>query len=423
MSRSFVRLVITSVVLAFVVGFVALVLYGQSQSWTTDDARRDGVFLVYESLEHEPAAARTERLQALRPHFAIEYELVSTEEFERRTGRPFAPGVVVVIEKPLHLTWCFLAFRDGQGALAAGPVHPAIPRGAKPIGIVLAVLGVPLIAALIVLRVQRELSKVERASASLAVGELSARVDNRDGPSSELAASFNAMAEQLERLIRRRDELVQAVSHELGSPLARLRFHTELLASAPEAQRDDRVVAMRRELDSLEGLVAELLDYVQSERRSPDAKAFAPEAGLRDLAELARLEAREGHDVDVEVAVPRGATLIADQRLFLRAIENLLRNAVHHARGHVRLELHEDADGLRVEVHDDGPGIPLELRDKVVLPFFRSDGARTRKTGGVGLGLAIVQRILEQHQGDLSVRTSPSLGGALISTRWPKRRA
>jgi len=91
-----------------------------------------------------------------------------------------------------------------------------------PVGVILALLGVPVIGGLLALRMERRLTKVERASQTLAAGELSARVDITRGLPDELAMSFNEMAERVESLVRDRDELVQAVSHELGSPLSRL---------------------------------------------------------------------------------------------------------------------------------------------------------------------------------------------------------
>ncbi|MEM9731009.1 MAG: ATP-binding protein, partial [Myxococcota bacterium] len=109
----------------------------------------------------------------------------------------------------------------------------------------------------------------------------------------------------------------------------------------------------------------------------------------------------------------------ADPRLFQRAIENILRNAMKYARGNVRLELTQDEAHVRVVVHDDGPGIPEDLREKVMIPFFREEAARDRKTGGVGLGLAIVSRIMHRHGGRLAIDSSP-LGGARVATWWPQ---
>lgn len=419
MRRSFVRLVVGSVLTCWAVGFVVLFFYVRSQSWTNERARGDGVFLVHEILDREPASSRAERLRELQQHFSVQLRLMSLDEVERRVGRPVGPDDRIPYRVSQREEWYFLVFSDGAGALAAGPVHPAVPAGVRPVGVILAIVIVPLIAGLLALRVERELTKVERASQALAVGELDARVDNPHGPSAELAASFNAMAERMERLIRSRDELVQAVSHELGSPLSRLRFHVELLENHSEVEREERLQAMTRELDALDELVAELLGYVQSDELELDRRVFDPHRGLNDLAELARLEALEDRAIDLDLALPTGASVFADPRLFQRAVENLLRNAMKYARGSVLLELTQDEEHVRVAVHDDGPGIPEDLRERVMIPFVRLEPDRDRKTGGAGLGLAIVSRIMHRHGGRLAIDSSP-LGGAMVATWWPR---
>jgi signal transduction histidine kinase len=103
-------------------------------------------------------------------------------------------------------------------------------------------------------------------------------------------------------------------------------------------------------------------------------------------------------------------------------VENILRNAMKYARGNVLLELTQDDEHVQVVVHDDGPGIPEELREKVMIPFFRLETDRDRKTGGVGLGLAIVNRIMHRHGGRLAIDSSP-LGGAMVTTWWPTLQA
>ncbi|MBT8468802.1 MAG: HAMP domain-containing protein [Myxococcales bacterium] len=419
MRRSFLKLIVSSVLLCWAAGFVAMVLYARNQSWLDDRARRDGVFLAYELLDQAPAQSRAERLSELQQHFSVDFTLISLDEVERRVGRSVSPGEEVPQRVSPREEWYFLVFDDGQGALAAGPVHPAIPPGVLPVGLILAIVGLPLVAGLIALRVEKRLTKVERASQALAVGDLSVRVDDPPGSPDELAASFNVMAERVERLIRSRDELVQAVSHELGSPLSRLRFHMELLENQPDARREERLDAMTRELDALDELVAELLSYVQSDELELERHAFDPNRGLGDLAELARLEASEDRAVEVGLAVSGGASVFADPRLFQRAVENILRNAMKYARGNVLLELTQEDEHVRVAVHDDGPGIPEELREKVMIPFFRLEADRDRKTGGVGLGLAIVSRIVHRHGGRLAIDSSP-LGGAMVATWWPR---
>jgi signal transduction histidine kinase len=403
-----------------VIGFVIVFLWARNKTWTEDEARKDGVFLVYEMLDQTPAPHRAERLRELTTHSWIDFELISVGEFELRAGRPGKPDRPIKLKTLWGKEWFLLVFGDGEGALAAGPVRPEIPRGAFPIGMIVAIVGLPLLAVLLAQRVDRELRKVERASQALAVGELSARVDRAGGPSTELAEQFNEMAERIEHLVRSRQELVQAVSHELGSPLSRLRFHIELLSSGPEESRDERLDAMTRELDALDELVAELLSYVQSDELELERVEFDPIRGLADLAELARLETPDDRTIDLDCVLPDHASVLADQRLFLRAIENLLRNAVRHAGDRVQLVLTDDENSIRVSVHDDGPGIPEALREKAMTPFVRVEADRSRMSGGVGLGLAIVGRIMERHGGRLEIGDSP-LGGAKVATLWPRR--
>ncbi len=417
MKRSFLRLVVTSVLVCWAIGVVSAGVYTRNASWARDRARGDGVFLAFDLLNQESPRLRPERMRELQPSFSVDLNLVSVHEVERQVGRRLDAGDRVPWRESVHAEWYFMAF-DDEGALAVGPVHPVIPRGVRPIGAILAIILVPLLAGFIALRVQRELAKVERASEALATGELGARVDNRHGPSNELAAKFNAMAERVERLIRSRDELVQAVSHELGSPLSRLRFHLALLEDPSETEWEERVTAMTRELDALDELVAELLGYVQSDELKIERTSFDPGQGLGDLAELATLEAPEDQATDVELLIAEDVEIFADQRLFMRAIENLLRNAVRYGEALVRVEVTVEEGSTRVAVHDDGPGIPEDQREKVTSPFVRLEEDRGRRTGGVGLGLAIVRRIMERHGGRLEIGVSP-LGGAMVSTVWP----
>ena len=418
MRRSSLRLVVVSVLACWAFGLVVSLLYGRSQAWTEDKVRRDGVFLAQELLEQTPERSRPERLRALQKHVSVDLALISLDDLERRIGRRAAPGEGISHRPMVRRAWYFIVFKDGSGALAAGPVNPARPNGVVPIGLLLLLLLLPVIAATVASRLGRGIQKVERANQALAVGDLSVRVDDDSGPSSELAASFNAMAERVEILIRSRDELVQAVSHELGSPLARLRFHVDLLDNLSEEKRAERVQAMARELDALEELVAELLTCVQSDDLELDCQRFDPSSGLADLAELVGHEAQSPRIVDVQLKLAPGLQVFADQRLLLRAVENLLRNAVQHASGKVSLELSRQAGQISIAVDDDGPGIPEAQRDKVLTPFFRLQADRSRETGGVGLGLAIVDRIMKRHRGHLIISASP-LGGARVVTLWP----
>ena len=417
MRRSSLRLVVVSVLACWVVGFVVMALYARNQAWTEDGVARAGVLLAHELLEQTPPPERAQRLEALQGHFGVELALISLADLERRISRKAASGERIAYRSSWRQSWYFIVFDGGSEVLAAGPMNPVNPGGVLPIGLLLFMVLLPVIAAVIALRLGRRMRLVEQANQALAVGDLSVRVHHERSTSDQLAASFNAMAARVERLVKSRDELVQAVSHELGSPLSRLRFHLELLEDSTAAKRAERAQAIVRELDALDELVAELLDCVQSGDVELDRQSFDPKTGLTDLGELVRFEAPDPERVDVELRIAADVVIFADQRLFLRAVENLVRNAVRHADRQVLIELTKASEQVCVAVHDDGPGIPEALRDNVMLPFARVEAERSRAAGGLGLGLAIVDRIAQRHGGRVVIGTSP-LGGASVTTWW-----
>lgn len=421
MQRSFVRLVVRSVLIFWLIGSVAGLMYGLTRTWTQDHARSSGVFFIYKTLEAEPVGLRAARLLELQQHFAVPYTLLTPHEASQHVGRPLAPGERAYHKELPRKQWYFIMFSDGSEVLAAGPVNPMWPHGWIPFGAIIAIIVVPLLAALWAFRVERELAKVERASKALATGNLNARVDNKQGPSHELAASFNDMAERIKQLIQSREELVQAVSHELGSPLTRLRLHVGLLEDDLGDEHRTRLDGMSTELDELDELVKELLHYIRSDEELPRLKTFRPMSLLEDLAELTSLDSSLDDDMEVVLEGTFGGDMYADPRLFQRAVENVLRNAVRHAHSKVWLVVEDEGTHVKVAVHDDGPGISEDMYEKVWIPFVRLEADRDRDKGGVGLGLAIVARILKRHNGHTTISRSPH-GGALVISHWPKMR-
>jgi len=421
MRGSFLKLLVTSVVAFYALGFLVMIIYGHTATWSEANARGRSVFWVYELLDRQPAAKRGKLLRSMKGQFTVGFRLVTKAEVERRAGRSVRAGERVFVKESTRRQWYFIVFHDEQGALAAGPVNPTMPFGAVPVGLIMAVLIVPLIASYIAFRVARRLQKVERASEALGAGELSVRVEDDAGPAHELAESFNAMAARIERLVKGRDELIQAVSHELGSPLSRLRFHIELLENETDVSaRRSLLEEMSREMDELDELEHELLTWVQSGEQELKPVRFSAVKPLTELAELARLQRDDAEDIEVQLQLDDSAEVYADPRQFQRAIENILRNAQRYAKRMVRLTVEKGPGGTVVTVDDDGPGIPEPMREKVLQPFVRLDSDRSRESGGFGLGLAIVSRIVGSHGGSLSVGES-STGGARITTRWPNR--
>ncbi len=225
-----------------------------------------------------------------------------------------------------------------------------------------------------------------------------------------LARRFNEMADRLAGLIERQRELLRAVSHELRTPMARLFFLVDDAQSATDpAERQELLRRVEGSLQDLNDLVEELLAFVRlegpqesQERESVDlAAVFADiRTVLNDLRPEIAVRVEAG---DVRVwAVPR---------LLRRAVLNLGTNAVRHARRAIGLTAQHTGERVLVHVDDDGEGVPAEARERVFEPFFRLDASRTGDTGGVGLGLAIVQRIAAVHDGRVCATTSPD-GGA-----------
>lgn len=275
----------------------------------------------------------------------------------------------------------------------------------------------------VTLPITRGLNHLERAARRLSTGDFSTRAPVQRGATRELSLALNTMAERIEGLLENHRDLLQAVSHELRTPTARIRFSLEMLdAAGTEAARKKRIDAIDKDLTELDELVTELVTFsrVAADVEEHDAHPLAVAATLNDLVDDVRERRR---DVTVTVAVPDGpaadAEVLVEAHSFRRAMRNLVLNAVRH--GHTRVELgwSVGADGrVAIRVDDDGDGVPQADRERIFEPFTRADASRSRDSGGVGLGLAIVRRIIEVHGGRVAVGDSP-LGGARFVAEWP----
>jgi len=256
----------------------------------------------------------------------------------------------------------------------------------------------------VVRRLTRRLEALREGVERFGAGELGLRVDasGRDEVAA-VAASFNRAAERIEVLLRSHQSLLANASHELRSPLARLKM---ALAMAEGAQGTQRA-QLQREIDTdiaeLDALVEEVL---LASRLDAGALTLAREPV--DLRALALEEAaRAGAEVDDAAAPP--CTVSGDERLLRRALRNLLDNARRHGGGEVTLGWQPQGHGgVALGVSDRGPGVPEACRERIFEPFFRLPGHGERD-GGVGLGLSLVRQIARAHGG--SVRCEPRDGG------------
>lgn len=298
--------------------------------------------------------------------------------------------------------WYWTLLPSGEGALSVG--FPENRVGAQPVrtclvslagGLILALLG----AAWLARRAVGPLARLEQAATHVGRGEVPALLPET-GPRelAALARRFNVMARQVQDLLVARTTLLAGVSHDLRTPLARMRVALALIEERPNPKVLARLEADVEEMDRLIGNV---LDLARGLAREPLADVALPEL----LAELA------GNDGDVVIRCPSAGLRVRPTAL-RRAIGNLLDNARRHAGGEpIELVAEPVGDRVRIGVLDRGSGIPEDRLGVVFEPFVRLDSARSPAKGGAGLGLAIVRQLAEANGWTVELRARP--GGGL----------
>jgi len=219
----------------------------------------------------------------------------------------------------------------------------------------------------------------------------------------QLSHAFNEMGGRIETLLTAERRLLQDLSHELRSPLARLNIAIELARTAED--RDAAATRLQKEVDRLTSLVGSILEVTRAEGdpASRRSETIAIEALLRDVAQTCQLEA-EARGCHLVVRAHTSRTLQGDAELLRRAVENVVRNAIRYAPAGTDVELRaeEGAKDLAITVRDAGSGVPDEFLPRLSQPFFRVEDARDYSpAGSVGLGLSIANRAVQLHRGTL----------------------
>ena len=273
--------------------------------------------------------------------------------------------------------------------------------------------------------IEVRLRKLERAATRFSRGDFDVRVHVGGADSiGRLARAFNAMADHIQRLLNLQKEMIRGVSHELRTPVARLRFGLDLVADAKTVEeREAQLEGMDQDIQELDKLVDEFLTYANLEQGAPTLDLKRHDVD-KVVAQVVAEHLRQQNRVSIEhipcnVLDPRRFVEI-DRRYLHRAIQNLVGNACRYADSQIQVRFSSTQDTCRIDVDDDGPGIPKAQWERVFSAFSRLDDSRTRKSGGYGLGLSIVRRIMYWHDGRALVSDS-SLGGARFSLVWPRK--
>jgi two-component system sensor histidine kinase CpxA len=237
---------------------------------------------------------------------------------------------------------------------------------------------------------------------------------------------FDAMAERLENLVNAQSRLLNDISHELRSPLARLNVALGLArqrANSESAAMLDRIELEAGRLNELIGRLLTLARMEDGEQRVPSTPVLLNDVVL-SVAEDAEFEAQARH-CHVRSEIPADSWEVrGDPSLLHSAIENVVRNAIRYTREgstvHIELERNKTAAGSEavIRVSDCGDGVPPVALEKLFQPFYRLDDARGRQTGGVGLGLAITERAVRFHGGRVAAANRPQ-GGLMVEIHLP----
>jgi signal transduction histidine kinase len=255
-------------------------------------------------------------------------------------------------------------------------------------------------------------------------GDLSARWHtHRRDEIGYLGRAFNETAERLQRLLTSERRLLADISHELRSPLARLKFAVRLARNSPDQGHAlDRI---ERDVDRISFMVSELVEITRAEG-DPEARKFEAvdlEQLVNDIVSEERLDA-ELRECSLHVSGQLEQALWGDPELLRRAVANVLRNAVRYSPSHsvVEVRLAETADTSMVEIRDHGPGVAEELLSQIFKPFFRAEESRDTNSGGIGLGLSIAMRAVQLHQGTITAENAkPGLKVQIVLPRLPSR--
>ncbi len=265
-------------------------------------------------------------------------------------------------------------------------------------------------------------SPIRRIAASIALfghGDLSVRVHSkRQDEIGQLGGSFNEMAERLQRMIVSERRLLADISHELRSPLTRLKFAVKLARTS--ADKDEALDRINRDVDRIASLVAGIVEItrVEGDPEEQSLEIVSPGEILDEVIRDCTLEA-EVRGCHIALSGSSDGEVLGNRELLRRAIENVMRNAIRYSpeRSTIDVFLVEDSNAAEIAIRDYGPGVPEDALTRIFDPFFRVEEARDALGGGSGLGLSIAKRAVQVHHGTITAENA--LPGLRVRIRIP----
>ena len=271
--------------------------------------------------------------------------------------------------------------------------------------------------------------KLRAATQQLAAGDLSARVgaanNRRRDELADLGRDFDVMAERIESLMASQKRLLHDISHELRSPLARLKIALELARESDGPEAAWALERIEREADRLNDLIGQLLTLARldSNSQKTDNDSVDLKRLVEEIALDADFEARN-YNRAVEVVASQDCSITGNEQLLRSAVENVVRNAVSYTAEGTAVEVSlrrrdmDEGPTAVISVLDKGRGVPQAVLADIFRPFYRVGDARDRQSGGIGLGLSISHRAVRAHGGTVTASNAPS-GGLLVEIQLP----
>lgn len=260
--------------------------------------------------------------------------------------------------------------------------------------------------------------RLQQAAERVTRGEFEADPRLEAGPSEfkQAGASFNQMVQAINQMIGGQQRLLSDISHELRSPLTRLRMATALAQRKQGESKE--LTRIDTEAERLEKMISELLELSRMQVNSHDQRELCDAQTLWfEMLEDARFEA-EQCGKQLEYTPLQAWPLRGNPNLLISALENVVRNAIRYGNDQIRLEFTHTDDRLIMTVDDNGDGVPEAELGDIFRPFYRVSTARDRSSGGTGLGLAITDSAIRQHSGKVTASRSP-LGGLRVTLTLP----
>jgi two-component system OmpR family sensor kinase len=264
----------------------------------------------------------------------------------------------------------------------------------------------------------KQLLSLRSAARAFGEGKLDKRISyNSISYIQDIEVEFNNMAQRIESLIGDVKLLSTAVSHDLRTPLARIRFGIDTLQEVEDKNlRQELELQLGDDVDEMTSLVETLLNYARLDQNMVEIKKVP--VNLSELIQYC-IKRKKSNNVSISFVNKSSSNpILVDRKYITMVLNNLLQNAINYGRGHVLVEISQNRHNTIISISDDGNGVPAEQRENIIKPFFR-EKTPLNEVKGHGIGLAIVKRILDWHNGTLIISSSTELSGSKFTIRLP----